>query len=65
MIHRSTSIARAIETELQRWQPFIDASTDLRQVHISVRLRPGSCDTRSVVVGMEHERSTSSKNDHD
>jgi hypothetical protein len=61
MPSRSVSVARAIEAELQRWQPFIDESTDLRQVHISVRLRPGSCDTRSVVVGMEHERSTSTE----
>jgi hypothetical protein len=63
MPSRSLSVAKAIETELKRWQPFIDESTDLRQVHISVRLRPGSCDTRSVVVGMEHERSTKSKTD--
>ena len=65
MASRSLSVAKAIETELKRWQPFIDQSTDLRQVHISVRLSPGSSDTRSVVVGMEHERSTTSKNDNE
>jgi len=63
MPSRTASVARAVQTELKRWQPLIDESTDLRQVHISVRLRPGSCDTRSVVVGMEHERSTESNND--
>jgi len=63
MPSRTVSVAKAVETELKRWQPLIDESTDLRQVHISVRLRPGSCDTRSVVVGMEHERSTELKND--
>ncbi len=58
MPSRTVSVAKVVETELKRWQPVIDASTDLRQVHISVRLRPGSHDARSVMIRIEHERAT-------
>jgi hypothetical protein len=58
MPSRAFAIAQAVEVELNRWSHFIDESSDLRQVNISVRMKPGSFDTRSVVFGTEHERST-------